>query len=296
MAQGELKQRKVLLAVLAHPDDETFGMGGTLALYAKRGVDVYLVCATSGEVGVMEPEFLEGFESPAERRQYELRCAAQKLGLKGVYFLGYRDSGMPGSEDNRHPQALAAAPLDEVVEKVVHYIRLLRPQVVLTFDPVGGYRHPDHIRIHEATVQAFYSAGQPNLFTQDELPPYHPEKLYFHTFSRKLLRLAVWMMPLFGKDPHRWGTNQDIDLADLAVEDFPVHAVIDYREVKEIKQEAAECHASQGGGTMLNGLMGLVLRMIGDRESFMRAEPPAVPGSPRERDLFVGVEDGHQGI
>ncbi len=79
---------RTLLAVLAHPDDETFGTGGTLALYARqRGVDVYLVCATRGEVGEMDPKYMRGFNSVAERREAELRCAAENLGLKGVYFL-----------------------------------------------------------------------------------------------------------------------------------------------------------------------------------------------------------------
>ncbi|MCX6037158.1 MAG: PIG-L family deacetylase, partial [Chloroflexi bacterium] len=111
-----------LLAVLAHPDDESFGMGGTLALYASRGVDVHLVCATRGEVGGVAPQLLEGFESIAKLRESELRCAAGVLGLTSVHFLGYRDSGMPGSLDNTHPQALAAQPLDEVAAKVVRYI------------------------------------------------------------------------------------------------------------------------------------------------------------------------------
>jgi len=95
--------------VLAHPDDETFGMGGTLALYASQGVEVHLVCATRGEVGEMDPKLLEGFASIAERRESELCCAADMLGLKAVHFLDYRDSGMPGSPDNTHPMALAAS-------------------------------------------------------------------------------------------------------------------------------------------------------------------------------------------
>ncbi|MGB5844750.1 MAG: PIG-L family deacetylase, partial [Anaerolineales bacterium] len=123
-----------LLAVLAHPDDESFGMGGTLALYAQRGVDVHLICATRGEVGEVAPHFLEGFQSIGELREHELRCAAGNLGLAGVYFLDYRDSGMAGSPENDHPQALAAAPIDEVAAMVTGYIRQLRPQVVLTFD------------------------------------------------------------------------------------------------------------------------------------------------------------------
>ena len=78
-----MAEKKTLLAVLAHPDDETFGMGGTLALYAHQGVDVYLVCATRGEVGEMEEKYMRGFETIAERREAELRCAAENLGLKG---------------------------------------------------------------------------------------------------------------------------------------------------------------------------------------------------------------------
>jgi len=72
----KLPQKKVLLAVLAHPDDETFGMGGTLALYARRGVEVHLVCATRGEVGEMDEKFMRGFATVADRRVDELRCAA----------------------------------------------------------------------------------------------------------------------------------------------------------------------------------------------------------------------------
>src|SRR5512136_2306218 len=132
-------QALTMLVCLAHPDDETFGMGGTLALYSRRGVDVYLICGTRGDVGEVDPEYMKGFATIAERRESELRCAAQILDLKEVYFLGYRDSGMPGTPDNEHPNALAAQPTDEVAAKVVHYIRLLRPQVMVTHDPIGGY-------------------------------------------------------------------------------------------------------------------------------------------------------------
>ena len=186
--------KPVLLAVLAHPDDETFGMGGTLAMYARRGVAVYLVCATRGEVGDVSTELLKNFNSVAELRESELRCAAGLLQLSGVYFLGYRDSGMPGSPDNQHPMALAAAPEEEVAVKVVHYIRQLKPQVVLTFDPIGGYRHPDHIAIHKAAVRAFHEAGNP-AFAPDDLPVYQPQKLYFNTMPKRMLRMAVIRQP-----------------------------------------------------------------------------------------------------
>jgi LmbE family N-acetylglucosaminyl deacetylase len=280
--------RPVLLAVLAHPDDETFGMGGTLALYAQQGAAVHLVCATRGEVGDVDPEYMQGYDTVADRREHELRCAAQMLGLAGVHFLDYRDSGMPGSEDNHHPRALAAAPLDEVASKIVGYIRRLRPKVVLTFDPIGGYRHPDHIAIHEATVRAFALADDES-FDEEGLPPYRPQKLYFHTLSRRFLRLAVRILPLFGKNPHKWGRNEDIDLASLAVEDFPVHAAVDISGVRELKAEASRCHESQGGLATMRGFMSWVIRLGDNQETYMRAYPTPEPGMV-ERDLFKGID------
>ena len=275
-----------LLAVLAHPDDESFGMGGTLALYAARGVDVHLVCATRGEVGEVTPELLEGFESIAKLRESELRCAAGVLGLTGVHFLDYRDSGMPGSADNTHPQALAAQPLDEVAAKVVRYIRELKPQVVLTFDPIGGYRHPDHIAIQQATVRAFEQAGNPD-FAADSLPVYAPERLYFHKMPNGLLKFAVKFLPLIGKDPHKFGSNGDIDLVPIAEVDFPTNARIDIRSVLKKKEKAGACHASQGGGRMGGGILSLLMRLFSGYETFMRAYPPVADGERVAKDLFA---------
>jgi len=275
-----------LLAVLAHPDDESFGMGGTLALYASRGVDVHLVCATRGEVGEVAPQLLEGFESIAKLRESELRCAAGVLGLTGVHFLDYRDSGMPGSLDNTHPQALTAQPLDEVAAKVVRYIRELKPQIVLTFDPIGGYRHPDHIAIQRATVRAFEQAGNPD-FAADSFPVYAPERLYFHKMPNGLLKFAIKFLPIIGKDPHKFGSNGDIDLVPIAEVDFPTHARIDIRSVLKKKEQAGACHASQGGGRMGGGLISLLMRLFSGTESFMRASPPVVEGEKVANDLFT---------
>lgn len=280
-------KNKTILAVLAHPDDETFGMGGTLALYAQRGVSVHLVCATRGEVGEVEPHFLENYQSIGDLREDELRCASAKLGLDGVYFLGYRDSGMDGSPDNHHPEALAAAPVDEVAARVTSYIRRLRPQVVLTFDPIGGYRHPDHIAIHEATVRAFYAAGDPDAYPGEDAP-FQADKLYYHTFPRGWLTWVVRLLPLFGKDPRRFGQNGDIDLLELMGEDFPVHARIDYGDVVKIKEDATACHASQGSMATSSGLMRWAFRLASGKDSFTRAYPEPEKGL-KERDLFAGA-------
>ncbi len=274
-----------LLAVFAHPDDETFGVGGTLALYARQGVDVYLVCATRGEVGEA-PTDLNGYSSIGELRESELRNAASVLGLKQVYFLDYRDSGMPGSPHNHHPQALVAASVDQVARRVAGYIRKIRPQVVITFDPIGSYHHPDHIAIHQATVKAFSLAQDLN-HDIDQLPPYLPQKLYYLTFSRRLLRWAVRLLHFVGRDPHRFGRNQDIDLASLAENEFRIDASISIDAVMQVKEQAAMCHASQGGGIGLP--FKWLQRWISRHETFMRAIPGTAPER-LERDLFEGIE------
>jgi LmbE family N-acetylglucosaminyl deacetylase len=286
MDQSEHAPR--LLAVLAHPDDETFGLGGTLALYSRRGCEVYLVCATYGEAGTVEPKYLQGYDSIAKLREVELRCAAQNLGLKHVYFLGYRDSGMPGTADNHNPNALTVHSLDEVAGKVVNYIRELRPEVVLTFDPVGGYRHPDHIHIHQATNLAFEKSDDP-AFHPEAGAPFKPRALYYSVFPHRFLRVVTRLMPLVGADPHRWGRNKDIDLTELTAFDFPVHVRVDVGSVSDAKAAASACHASQEGMAMRSGLMGLATRLLGERENYMQAFPP-VNGQRRPRsDLLSGI-------
>ncbi|MCC7128846.1 MAG: PIG-L family deacetylase [Anaerolineae bacterium] len=285
-----MDSNNVLLAVLAHPDDESFGIGGTLAVYARRGAQVHLVCATRGEAGDVDPQYLQGFKSIADRRVSELRCAAGVLGLTGVYFLDYRDSGMSGSADNRRPEALANAPQEEVSGKIVSHMRRLRPQVVVTFDPIGGYLHPDHIAIHRATVQAFHLAGQADYRDPQGLTPFQPQKLYYHVLPKQMLRWAVRLMPLLGRDPRKFGHNQDIDLVRLVEQgDFPTHAWIDFRSVSEQRDAAAACHASQfSGEPPRRSPLSWVWRWTGQREQFMRAYPEARNGV-REKDLFAGI-------
>ena len=279
---------RTLLAVFAHPDDESFGAGGTLALYARRGCRVVLLCATRGEAGTVDPQFMRGFPSVAALREAELRCAAQHLGLDAVHFLGYRDSGMPGTGDNVHPDAQIAHPVEEVAARIVKHIREIRPDVVLTFDPVGGYRHPDHIHVHQATNLAFERAADP-AFHPESGVPFQPRALFYHVFPHKFLRMLTRLMPVFGIDPRRFGRNKDIDLKALTEFEFPVHVRIDTSTVAGAKAEAGACHASQGGIQMRGGLMGLVVRAMGGHESYMRAFPP-IEGKYRvHHDLFEGI-------
>jgi len=278
---------KTILAVLAHPDDESFGLGGTLALYARKGYNTYYVCATRGEAGTVDEEYMRGFSSTAEMRTDELMRAAQQLGLKDVFFLGYRDSGMPGMEENKHPDAQINHSVDEVAGRVVRYIRELKPEVVLTHDPIGGYKHPDHIHIHNATKLAFEKADDAS-FHPEAGAPFKPRALYYQVFSRGILRLSVRLMPLFGKDPTKFGRNGDVNLLELAEVDFPIHVRLDIRPVMDIKRKASAQHASQGGAQVRRGWMGLVAKLFGEREEYMRAYPPVANGKHKvSNDLFI---------
>ncbi len=195
---------------------------------------------------------------------------------------------MPGSDDNRHPNAQVNRPVEEVAGRVVKYIRELKPDVVLTFDPIGGYKHPDHIQIHRATALAFDRADDAS-FHPEAGAPFQPRALYFQVFPRGFLKWATRLLPLFGKDPAKFGRNGDINLKELAEVDFPVHARLDIRSVSEVKREAGACHASQGGVGMRRGLMGFVTKVFGEHEDYMRAYPPVDTGFTRLRDLFDGI-------
>jgi LmbE family N-acetylglucosaminyl deacetylase len=263
-------------------------MGGTLALYAQKEYQVHLVCATLGEAGTVDDEYLQGFDSISALREAELRCAAQRLGLAAVHLLGYRDSGMPDTPENEHPNAQINYSVEDVAGKVVQYIREIKPDIVLTFDPLGGYKHPDHIHIQKATTLAFEKAADASFYPESG-SPYQPLALYYHLFPRGFLKWATRLMPLFGMDPTRWGRNKDIDLKSLAEVEFPTHARIDIQKVVETKREAGACHASQGGILMRRGLMGFATRTLEKHESYMRVYPPVNGKTKVVKDLFEGL-------
>lgn len=280
---------KSILAVLAHPDDESFGMGGTLAYYSRKGAKVHLICATRGEAGTVDEKYLKNYDSIGALREAELRCAAENLKLTEVQLLDYRDSGMPNTPENKHPNALINHPIEEVARQVVQYIRKIEPDIVLTFDPLGGYRHPDHIHIQKATTLAFEKASEAS-FQPDAGYPYKPLALYYHLFPRSFLKWAVRVMPLFGRNPRKWGRNKDIDLLSLVDIEFPIHARVNIRDVADIKRKAGACHASQGGIVMRRGLMGYATRALEKHEDYMRVYP-RINGKPKVvNDLFDGLD------
>lgn len=163
-----------LLAVHAHPDDETLATGVALAHHRLQGDEVHVVTATLGEEGeVIPPELahLEGSEQLGAHRHTELLGAMQTLGVQHAYLGGepphWRDSGMAGSVAAQHPRAFAGADIDEAAGVLAEQLRRIGPDVVLTYDPHGGYAHPDHIQTHRVTVAAVASlpaASRPPLY------------------------------------------------------------------------------------------------------------------------------------
>ena len=236
-----------LMAVFAHPDDESFGTGGTLARYgADPDVRVVLVCATRGEAGKISDPALSTPERLGEVREGELRCACQALGVDELYLLDYRDSGMAGTPENLDPRALANADLDEVVGKIVAKIRRERPNVVITFDQTGGYGHPDHIAIHYHARAAFSAAADPARYPEQVaagLLPYQTKKLYYTAIPRRFFLNAAEKMKELGIEvPQRYLQRLE---GPFGLPDAACTTDVDVAAHWDAKQAAVQCHATQ---------------------------------------------------
>ncbi|HEY7858934.1 MAG TPA: mycothiol conjugate amidase Mca [Candidatus Nanopelagicales bacterium] len=189
---GQPPERLRLLAVHAHPDDESSKGAASMARYAQEGVEVLVVSCTGGERGdILNPalaEELAGVEDLSEVRRAEMARAAQILGVQHRW-LGFVDSGLPeGDPLPPVPEgSFAAIPLQEAAAALVAVVREFRPHVITTYDENGGYPHPDHMRTHEISMIAYESAGDPDAFPGTG-EPWPPRKLYYHlTFHKARL-------------------------------------------------------------------------------------------------------------
>ena len=219
-----------VLAVFAHPDDEGFGCGGTLAALVAGGHRVTLICATNGDVGEISDPALATPESLPSVRQGELRAAMDLTGIRDVRFLNYRDSGMVGWDDNDDPSSLFQALEETVVEQVATAIRELRPNLVVTHDPTGGYGHPDHVTICQRTETAVERC-------RDDAGPL----LYYVCFPRSFFQ-RMWnkMVELDLRPPF---SADDTDA--LGTPDDEVTTILDVSRHIEIKKESLERHRTQ---------------------------------------------------
>ncbi len=170
-----------IMAVHAHPDDEVVFTGGTLLSYARRGVRTVLVTATGGEEGeIRDPDLNPDEARPrlGEIRREELRRGTALLEIGTLEMLGYRDSGMAGTDANANPANFHNADLDVVTRRLVELVRKYKPQIMVTYDENGAYGHPDHIQCNKVTHRAFDLAGDPT-FAPELGEPWIPLKLYY---------------------------------------------------------------------------------------------------------------------
>jgi LmbE family N-acetylglucosaminyl deacetylase len=278
-----------VLAVYGHPDDEG-QVTGTLASFIDRGIGVTLVCATRGEVGEISDPALSTPETLWYTRELELRASMAQIGLNDVRFLPFRDSGMAGTPENDDPRALHQAPADAVVGELVRIMREVRPSLVFTWDPTGGYGHPDHIATHRHTVAAFDAAGDANSFP-DAGEPWAPERLYWGSFGMK--RFAGIFLEL----ERRGQLPESIDAARrerfakaMAEPDAPVHVIHDVRGYIAAKRAAASMHRSQFGENSIFARIPEDLReTFYGEERFFQARPEWPAEAPVEHGFNIAT-------
>lgn len=225
--------RPTLLAVFAHPDDEAFSVAGTLYHYAQKDVRVLLACATRGEAGkITDPNMT--VDDLGQQREQELREACRILNIEPPLFLGYHDSGR--FERTRHddPKALMNVDLLELEQTLRDVIAEHQPQVVLTFDPHGGYGHIDHLQIQRATHAAFFSTGH--------LPYGGPQRLFYTLLSQEAAAGLSRM-------------GQDLDPQVYGVADNTVALRINVQPYAEQKKAALAAHGTQMGQSSVMGRM-----------------------------------------
>ncbi len=287
-----MAERRCLLAVHAHPDDEASKGAATVARYHDQGVHTVLVCCTGGEEGdILNPAMdrPEVKENIVEYRRNELKASTEIIGYDEVVMLGYRDSGMPDSEANRNPESFAMAPLYDAVGRLVEVIRRVKPQVIVTYpEEQTRYPHPDHLRVHEISSIAFDAAGDPKAYS-DLGAPYEPAKMYYTVWSvGRMKAMHLKFVELGLESPF----SDDRVKRMLEGPEPAFSTAIDITGYDEIRSEALKAHATQvdPNSRMWFGLPPEVQKALPTTEDYelarSRVGPVDITG---EDDLFAGV-------
>jgi len=258
-----------LVCFHAHPDDESMSTGGSMARAADEGHRVVLVVATGGEHGEA-PEDLAPGESLADRRRAETLRSADVLGVQRVVWLGYRDSGMTGWEQNQHPDSFHLAPLDAAAGRLADVLREERADVLTTYDWHGGYGHPDHVKVHHVGHRAAQLAGT--------------AAVYESTMNRDFIIRTMAFAGSEGIDPDFDPSGPMDDGNPFGTPEAELTHAIDVSAWVERKRASITCHASQATD------VGFFLSMPPEQfaiafgtEWYIRAGAPA---GPREGWLF----------
>lgn len=271
-----------LLLVHAHPDDESLWTGGTIARYAAAGYQVTLVTCTLGEEGEIIPEGLRQLASDAADqlggyRIGELRAACAALGVSDHRWLGgvgrWRDSGMAGVAANGHPRAFAAGDLAEQTDALAAVLAEVRPQVVVTYGPDGGYGHPDHVRAHEVTMAACGA---------------DVDRVFYAVTSRKATEHGVAALAQVADLPFRLPEPGELPMTDDAL----ITTTVSTSDVLSSKLRALGAHATQvsvwqgGDGAVAYALSNGIAQPIPAAEFYVLARGA---GAGAETDLFGGL-------
>lgn len=246
MRLAHARIRRGLLAVHAHPDDESITTGGLLARCDQAGIRTCLVTCTDGRYGPVNPELGLSL-SPgqlASLRGTEVRAAAEILGISEVHQLGYHDSGMTGSPRNAAPEAFVVQPADAAASRLVRIIRRFRPHAVVTYDPFGCTGHPDHIQAHRVTVLAFEAAAESRAFP-DCGPAWAAGCLLYPVFPVSELERFIGEELRAGL-PHPMGGLAADDISYARPDEQVTHRVAIF-DAYERKKEALHAHRSQVG-------------------------------------------------
>ncbi len=295
-----------LMTVHAHPDDESFGTGGTMARAVADGHRVVLVTGTRGELGeivVPELDTASNHRRLGEIRAGELEDAMGELGVTEWENLGYRDSGMIGTPGNADPRCYWQADLDEAIGRLTYLVRRERPEVITTYNEYGGYGHPDHIRTHQVAIGAYERAGDPTWYPgqlegENGLEPWAPLKLYEQATPASVREAMAAALEEMGKVSW-WSAPDDAtpeeraeweaQVARMLVPDETITTWIDVSEYLEAKWRALRRHVTQIGQENPALAMGLEgWRKSWSREAFILRSARIETTLP-ETDLFAGL-------
>jgi N-acetyl-1-D-myo-inositol-2-amino-2-deoxy-alpha-D-glucopyranoside deacetylase len=263
------------LLVHAHPDDEAISTGGVMMKAKAHGHRVVLVTATRGEAGEIHNMDAEASRPRlGEIRTEELKAAGEILGVDRVEFLGYRDSGMVDTADNKDPRSFHQAPLDEAAAKLAAVIRDERPDVVVTYAEDGVYGHPDHIKAHFVTNAAL------DLLKREG---WAPKKLYYTAIPRSMMEEFMKQMPAEA------ALEQNPNMRIVGTPDELVTARIDVHDYVEDKRKAFTAHLSQNDpNSWFTTMASQVYELAFGTEYYQLVRGTAGSEVP-ESDLFAGI-------
>lgn len=268
-----MKNALKLMCILAHPDDESLGVGGILAKYAAEGIATALVTATRGQRGWFgAPDANPGLEALGQLREAELRAAATALGVQQLDILDYVD----GDLDQADPA--------EAIANIVAIVRRVQPQVVVTFAPDGVYGHPDHIAISQCTTAALVAAADARYADTHGAPPHRVAKLYYLSTS---IDLARDYQAVFGD------LAMLIDGEERRIVVWPDWAIttrVDATAHWQTVWQAVLCHRTQlPGYEALKALPVETHQRLWGCQTYYRAFSLVNGGRQVEHDLFAGL-------